>query len=262
MENNLPQIFQYEGSVVRTIIKDNGDILFISKDICDVLKIKNSRQAISRLEEDEKGVIINDTPSGKQEMSYVTENGLYSLVMSTRTNDNTRKFKRWVTHEVLPTLRKTGSYSVSQPDDDTMIMAKALQIASRTIEAKNAELEVKEIQIDLMKDELKKQAPIKKYYEEVLQSESTYATTSIASELGMSAWKLNQVLKDKRIQRRVDGHWVLLGQYTGLGLTKTRTHYYTDSQGRQQTSMLTVWTEKGRLFIHKTVEELERKQAA
>lgn len=99
---------------VRIILQDN-EPWFVAKDVCDCLEISNSRQAFSRLDDDEKNsVILNDGTPGNPEKSIVNEYGLYSLVMSSR-KPEAKAFKRWITHDVLPTLRRTGSYSLNIP---------------------------------------------------------------------------------------------------------------------------------------------------
>ena len=97
---------------VRVAYKE-GKPWFIAKDVCECLLVKNSRQALSRLDADEKDVILNDTPGGKQEMSVVNESGLYALIMSSRKKE-AREFQKWVTKEVLPSIRKNGGYVVGQ----------------------------------------------------------------------------------------------------------------------------------------------------
>lgn len=94
-------------------------------------------------------------------------------------------------------------------------------------------------------------APKAEYYDQVLQAENTWHTTTIAKELGMSAKKLNHELHIKGVHFMQDGHWVLYSKYQGIGLTKTKTSPYYNSKGEICTSLLTVWTEKGREFIHK-----------
>lgn len=92
-------------------IEVNGDPWFVAVDVCRALEIGNTSQALSRLDADEKGVISNDTPGGKQEMSIVNEPGLYTLVLGSR-KDEAKGFKRWITHEVIPSIRKTGKYEL------------------------------------------------------------------------------------------------------------------------------------------------------
>ena len=98
---------------VRIILQDN-EPWFVAKDVCECLAISKHRDAISRLDTDERGSLKVDTLGGKQEMATVNEYGLYSLVMSSR-KPEAKEFKRWITHDVLPALRKTGSYSMSIP---------------------------------------------------------------------------------------------------------------------------------------------------
>jgi prophage antirepressor-like protein len=107
------QVFSYKDQDVRTVMID-GEICWIANDVCKVLEHSNSRVALSRLDDDEKGVTNVYTPGGLQEMGYVSESGLYSLIFTSRKSE-AKVFKRWVTHEVLPSIRRTGSYSVAQP---------------------------------------------------------------------------------------------------------------------------------------------------
>jgi len=141
MENSI-QIFNFKGNDVRVVAKD-GQPWWVTKDVCVVLDIQNYRDAISDLDDDEKGVAIADTPGGKQEVLIVTEPGLYSLIFRSR-KPEAREFKRWVTHDVLPALRKDGGYvAVDAGDTDEAVIARGLLAAQRSIErlkAKTAQL--------------------------------------------------------------------------------------------------------------------------
>ena len=116
---------------VRIILQGN-EPWFVAKDVCDCLDLSNSRKALSRLEDDEKGVTSSDTLGGKQEMATVNEYGLYSLVLSSR-KPEAKEFKRWITHEVLPSLRKYGTYSMNIP----RTLPDALKAYASEIEAHN-----------------------------------------------------------------------------------------------------------------------------
>ena len=98
---------------VRIILQGN-EPWFVAKDVCECLAISKHRDAISRLDTDERGSLKVDTLGGKQEMATVNEYGLYSLVLSSR-KPEAKEFKRWITHDVLPALRRTGSYSLNIP---------------------------------------------------------------------------------------------------------------------------------------------------
>ena len=100
------------GCSVRTVII-NEEPWFVAKDVCDALEIGNSRQAVSYLDDDEKGVTTNDTLGGTQQVSIINESGLYSLILRSR-KPEAKKFKKWVTEEVLPTIRKHGIYATGE----------------------------------------------------------------------------------------------------------------------------------------------------
>jgi anti-repressor protein len=102
------QVFSYEGNEVRTVQK-GSEILWVLKDVCGILGIEKYRDAATRLDDDEREPVLVDTLGGRQEMIAVTESGLYSIILLSR-KPEAKKFKRWVTHEVLPTIRKHGAY--------------------------------------------------------------------------------------------------------------------------------------------------------
>lgn len=102
------QFFDFGSKNIRALTIDN-EPWFVAADVCEILEVNNSRQAVARLDDDEKGVISNDTPGGQQDMTIVNEPGLYTLILGSR-KPEARQFKRWITHEVLPAIRQTGSY--------------------------------------------------------------------------------------------------------------------------------------------------------
>ncbi len=106
--NELQKVFNYQDQQVRTVVKD-GEPWFVAKDVCDVLEIGNPSQALSRLDEDEKNTVILNEGIGNPNKTIVNEPGLYSLILGSR-KPEAKQFKRWVTHEVIPTIRKTGGY--------------------------------------------------------------------------------------------------------------------------------------------------------
>lgn len=104
--------FDFHGQTVRTLTDSHGEPWFVAKDVCDILGITNSRDAMSPLDDDEKGVANTDTPGGRQNVSIVSEPGLYVLIGKSR-KPEAKAFRRWVNHEVLPSIRKTGSYMMT-----------------------------------------------------------------------------------------------------------------------------------------------------
>ena len=106
----LQKVFEFKGCEVRTIIRD-GEPWFVAKDVCEVLGISKYRDVVGNMDEDERESMIVDTPGGKQNMLVVNEPGLYRLIFSS-TKEEAKIFKRWVFHEVLPSIRRTGTYSL------------------------------------------------------------------------------------------------------------------------------------------------------
>lgn len=129
--NNSIQRFDFKGAALRTLIDENGEPWFVAKDVCDILEISNPSDALKRLDDDERSRFN----LGRQgETNIVNEAGLYVLVLGSR-KPEAHEFKRWVTHEVLPQIRRTGGYiPTTDADDDMTILAKAVMIGQRTME--------------------------------------------------------------------------------------------------------------------------------
>lgn len=134
--NTEIQRFDFKGAALRTLTDEAGEPWFVAKDVCDVLELSNVGQALARLDDDEKSSItLNDGTPGNPNKAIVSESGLYALVLASR-KPEAHEFKRWVTHEVLPQIRKTGGYiPTTDADDDMTILAKAVMIGQRTMEA-------------------------------------------------------------------------------------------------------------------------------
>jgi prophage antirepressor-like protein len=133
--NQLSHFHHSEFGAVRAV-RVNGQPWFVANDICVALTIANSRDALARLDDDEKGVGTTDTLGGEQQAAIINESGLYSLVLSSR-KPEARRFKKWVTGEVLPSIRQSGGYIAGQEKDDPeLVLAKALQVAQSVIDRK------------------------------------------------------------------------------------------------------------------------------
>ena len=117
------QVFDYQDKEVRTVQID-GETWFVLKDVCGILGIKSTADVFARLDEDEKGVGLIDTPGGGQKMSIVNESGLYSVILRSD-KPEAKPFRKWVTSEVLPALRKTGQYQMKPLSPAEMFAAQA-----------------------------------------------------------------------------------------------------------------------------------------
>lgn len=139
------KLFEDKGFKIRVIMRA-GDPWFVAKDACDCLTISNVTQACQTLDEDEKGVCKVETLGGKQDVTVISESGLYTLIMRSN-KEQAKPFRRWVTGEVLPSIRKTGSYSVNQPREMTEeeILMQANAILTRRVAAITAEREAAQL---------------------------------------------------------------------------------------------------------------------
>ena len=137
MTNIIP--FDFEGAEVRTLIQ-HDEPWFVLADVCRVLEIGNSSDAARRLDDDERGVDSIDTLSGVQQMTIINESGLYSLIMTSR-KEAAKRFRKWVTAEVLPAIRKTGGYLVAAPEETPEALAlRALTVLHATVERQKVQL--------------------------------------------------------------------------------------------------------------------------
>lgn len=212
--NNL-QIFENERfGRVRTI-EQNGEPWFIARDVCECLSIGKYRDAVSRLEDDERGSVEMDTPGGRQSLSAVNEYGLYSLVLSSR-KPEAKEFKRWITHEVIPAIRKTGGYiSGAKEMSDEEIMAKALLIGKRTIEQQQLRIQNLEVTNSKLSVSNTIMRPKADYFDELVDRNLLTNFRETAKQLGIGQKAfVNFLLEKKYVYRDKKGK---LMPYAGKG---------------------------------------------
>ena len=241
---NEIQIFQnQEFGAIRTMCNEQGDVMFCAKDVCDALGYNNSREALRKhvMSDDVTKRDTVDTLGRKNFASFINESGLYSLILSSKL-ESARRFKHWVTGEVLPSIRKQGGYMVARPEEsDEVIMARALQIMHATLQRR---------------DELiAKLKPRAEYADHVLDSISCFTVTQIGKELGMTGHDLNMLLCSHKIQYVQSGQYLLYADYARQGLAQNRNFEYHSSEGELKTRTYLVWTERGREFIHRLVDK-------
>ena len=137
------QIFEYQVNEVRTI-QHGDEVWWVLRDVCRVLSLSNPAKVAQRLDEDEKDITLSYTPGGYQETTIVNEPGLYSVILRSD-KPEAKTFKRWVTHEVLPSIRKTGTYSVGQELTDEEKMAHGLIAANAILQRQLEKKAMKDI---------------------------------------------------------------------------------------------------------------------
>lgn len=237
--NELTIFENPEFGAIRTVELD-GEPWLVGKDVAEALGYTNPRKAlIDHVDDEDKGVTKCYTPGGDQDMTIINESGLYSLVLSSKL-PTARKFRRWVTSEILPSIRRTGGYNL--PKD----YPSALRALADTEEKRLALLAENEAQRQVIADF----EPVRQYVDTILHSKGSLATSQIAADYGISARALNRILHEEGIQHKVNSQWILYREHMGKGWTDSRTIQFIHSDGRPDAKMMTYWTQKGRMMIH------------
>lgn len=241
---NTMQVFNnQEFGQIRTV-EVNGEPWLVGKDVAQALGYERPTDAARKhVDEEDRGVAKIETPSGIQEMTIINESGLYSLVLSSKL-PGAKKFRRWVTSEVLPSIRKTGGYTLPQ---DYVSALRALADSAEKVMALEAENAAQ-------KQAIADFQPIKQYVDTILESPGTMATSQIAADYGLTANRLNRILHEEGVQHKVNGQWLLYKKHMGKGYTKSHTIHITRSDGSPDTVMHTQWSQKGRMLIHGILE--------
>ncbi len=223
-------------------IEINQETWFIGKDVADILGYANTKDALTRHVDEEDKLRSGITTSGQtREMVLINESGLFSLILSSKL-PSAKKFKRWVTNEVLPSIRKHGLYATDELLSNPDLFISVLQDLKFERE-KRKNLELENAQNKQIINELQPKAS---YYDLILQNKSLVPITQIAKDYGLSGRALNVMLHDLGIQYKQGNTWLLYQDYADKGYTQSRTH----AIDAERSVMHTYWTQKGRLFLY------------
>lgn len=258
------QLFNFEGNNVRTLEIDE-EVYFVGKDVAKVLGYARLQKAVNDHVDPEDKIekIVNISQSSqnrtKPEMTLlITESGVYSLIFNSKM-PNARKFKRWVTSEVLPAIRKHGAYMTDEKAFDVvnnkngladLLQQAADQLKQKDIRIEEVEKENKNLALQL--EESNKKAS---YLDVILGAPDALAITQIAADYGYSASEFNKLLQKVRIQHKVNGQWILYKVYMGQGYVTTKPFVFKDHTGRDRSKPSTYWTQKGRKLIYDILKE-------
>lgn len=258
MANDIQIFTNEEFGEIRTInIYDEP--WFVGKDVAEALGYSNSRKALADHVDDEDkkdGVTIRDSIGRDQTPILINESGVYSLVFGSKL-ENAKRFKRWVTSEVLPTIRKTGGYVNNDElfidtyfegaDEQTKSI---LRLNLAQIRQLNEEKRKLQQTVAVQTQQITEMEPKVTYYDIVLQCTDTIPISVIAKDYGKSAKWMNHYLYTKGIQYKQGDVWLLYQKYAEKGYTKTKTIVYDGYDTNNHSKIHTYWTQKGRLFIY------------
>ena len=219
------QVFKNElFGEIRTLTGERGEVLFVGKDVATALGYSNPRKALhDHVDEEDKGVTKRDTLGGTQKMTIINESGLYSLILSSKL-PQAKAFKRWVTSEVLPQIRKTGGYIPTRDEkgkelSPEEVLARAHQIVGRTLRLLNG------------------------------PNCDCLTATQVAESWGMDVHSFNSLLRRMGIQFKRGGGWHLTPELEGQGLAETRHFLYYSLMGEPRSRAYLVWTPAGVKYL-------------
>lgn len=239
------QVFKNNEFSIKSLVIDN-EPWFVGKDVAEILGYTNpSKALLDHVDKEDK--LNNETLSslGQRGGWLINESGLYSLILSSKL-PNAKKFKRWVTSEVLPAIRKTGGYQLPE-----ISYPQSLRLLADEIE-KNKKLELEN---SIQAQQINEMKPKADYCDKILSSKSLMTITQIAKDYGMSGKAMNQILHDLNIQYKQSGQWLLYSRYQSKGYTSSETIDIKQNDGKVLVRLSTKWTQKGRLYLYERLKK-------
>ncbi|HAP9433462.1 TPA: phage antirepressor [Enterococcus faecium] len=252
---NTPQIFNFEHNEVRTVLV-NDEPYFVGKDIADILGYSNTAKAIrDHVDEEDKTQNDSFTVNGTA-VVLINESGLYSLILKSKL-PSAKKFKRWVTSEVLPQIRKHGMYATDELLNNPDLL---IEVATKLKEERTLRLVAEQKAAEMQ--------PKADYYDRILNNKGLVTVSTIAKNYGMSAVSFNKLLHELGIQFNQSGTWLLYSKFQDKGYTHIEPFDYEDKNGNRQVKTRMKWTQKGHIFLYETLKKnnylpmIEREQTA
>ncbi|TYQ93220.1 phage antirepressor KilAC domain-containing protein [Enterococcus faecium] len=253
---NTPQIFNFEQNKVRTILV-NDEPYFVGKDVAEILGYERADNAIRNHVDDEDKLTHQISASGQnRNMTIINESGLYSLILKSKL-PSAKKFKRWVTSEVLPTIRKHGMYATDDLLNNPDLL---IEVATKLKEERTLRLVAEQKAAEMQ--------PKADYYDRILNNKGLVTVSTIAKNYGMSAVSFNKLLHELGIQFNQSGTWLLYSKFQDKGYTHIEPFDYEDKNGNRQVKTRMKWTQKGHIFLYETLKKnnylpmIEREQTA
>lgn len=264
MENQV-KIFKSEqfGEIRTAGTAENP--MFCLADICRVLELDQPSRVKSRLKQDGVTLIkVIDKIGREQQATFINEQNLYKVIMRSD-KPQAEPFQDWVCGEVLPTIRKTGTYTMANQLPDFTNPAEAArawahEYEQKLIEARRADeaeqenkrLESENLQLAIENQELRND---KSYLDLIMRSKALLTISQIAQDYGMSGKAMNKILADLKIQYSMNGQWILYAAYKDKGYVSSQSIAFTRCDGRKDFRLHTYWTQEGRKFLYQLLKD-------
>lgn len=249
--NELQIINNAEFGELRTI-EENEKVLFCGSDVAKALKYTRPNDAITAhcRYTVKRSIPHPQSPDKQIEMLFIPEGDVYRLICHSKI-ESAERFEKWVFDDVLPTIRRHGMYATNELLDNPDLLIEA---ATR-IKVQREKIAALETTVAVQSQQLAEAAPKVSYYDLILNCKDLISISKIAKDYGMSAVKMNDLLRDMGIQYRQGNVWLLYQKYAAQGYTSTKTHEYIGSDGTNHAKTATYWTQKGRLFIYNKLKD-------
>lgn len=254
-ENKIEVFNSAEFGAVRAVMVNN-EPYFVGKDVAIILGYANPRKAIiDHVDEEDKtdGVTIRDSIGREKKPVCINESGVYALIFGSKL-PTAKKFKHWVTSEILPAIRKHGAYMTENTLEQALASPDFLIKLATELKSEKEKRVALETQVAVNNQIINELKPKADYTDRILQNKGLVTVNQIAKDYGMSAKELNKKLNALGVQYKQSGQWLLYAKYQDKGYTHSKTFNFRHSDGRPDIKMATEWTQKGRLFIYELLK--------
>ncbi|MBP2056977.1 prophage antirepressor-like protein [Lactobacillus colini] len=246
------QLFNFEGNQVRTVLIDETPY-FVGKDVAIILDYKNTRDALIKHvdKEDKRNEIVkasqlSQNATGFMNVDLITESGVYSLIFGSKM-PNAKKFKHWVTSEVLPSIRKHGAYMTPEKIEEALLNPDTIINLAKQLKSEREKRLIAEQKVNEL-------TPKATYYDKVLADKSLVSISIIAKDYGMSGQAMNKTLHELGVIYKQGKTWLLYAKYQKTGWTHSETVMVKKKDGTEKAVLNTKWTQKGRLGLYELLK--------
>lgn len=239
------EIFKFEENEVR-VIESDEQVWFVGKDVASTLGYSNPQKALrDHVDKEDKTVNETFTVNGTAPI-LINESGLYGLIMSSKL-PAAKRFKHWITSEVLPSIRRHGAYLTDKKLDEVLLNPDTLIKLATELKAEREGRLIAEQRVNEL-------TPKASYYDLVLKNQSLVTITQIAKDYGMSGREMNAKLHELKVQYKQGSTWLLYSKYQKTGWTHSDTIVVDRTDGTKKAVMQTKWTQKGRLGLYELLK--------